>query len=46
MPQPTRLRRYKPGVPLVEGPVLVAGGGRFAEARLLVRLERAGVPRS
>ncbi|HET7802474.1 MAG TPA: 3-oxoacyl-ACP reductase [Humibacillus xanthopallidus] len=31
VPQPTRLRRYEPGVPLCEGPVLVAGGGRFAD---------------
>ncbi|MEO7132573.1 MAG: 3-oxoacyl-ACP reductase [Dermatophilaceae bacterium] len=30
VPQPTRLRRYEPGSPLCEGPVLVAGGGRFA----------------
>ena len=30
-PQPTRLRRYEPGMPLCEGPVLVAGGGRFVE---------------
>ena len=31
VPQPTRLRRYEPGMPLCDGPVLVAGGGRFAE---------------
>jgi 3-oxoacyl-[acyl-carrier protein] reductase len=31
VPQPTRLRRYEPGLPLCEGPVLVAGGGRFAD---------------
>jgi 3-oxoacyl-[acyl-carrier protein] reductase len=31
VPQPTRLRRYEPGMPLCEGPVLVAGGGRFAD---------------
>lgn len=30
VPQPTRLRRYEPGMPLCSGPVLVAGGGRFA----------------
>lgn len=29
VPQPTRLRRYQPGVALCEGPALVAGGGRF-----------------
>ena len=32
VPQPTRLRRYEPGLPLCEGPVLVAGGGRFGTA--------------
>ncbi len=37
VPQPTRLHRYEPGAPLVEGPVLVAGGGRF-EAGLRDRL--------
>ncbi|GAA1974359.1 3-oxoacyl-ACP reductase [Terrabacter lapilli] len=31
VPQPTRLRRFEPGMPLCEGPVLVAGGGRFAD---------------
>jgi 3-oxoacyl-[acyl-carrier protein] reductase len=31
VPQPTRLRRYEPGLPLCESPVLVAGGGRFAD---------------
>jgi 3-oxoacyl-[acyl-carrier protein] reductase len=31
VPQPTRLRRYEPGMPLCDGPVVVAGGGRFAE---------------
>ena len=31
VPQPTRLRRYEPGLPLCEAPVLVAGGGRFAD---------------
>ncbi|MEW1953468.1 3-oxoacyl-ACP reductase [Terrabacter sp. NPDC080008] len=31
VPQPTRLRRYEPGMPLCEGPVLVAGSGRFAD---------------
>ncbi|MEO6998821.1 MAG: 3-oxoacyl-ACP reductase [Terracoccus sp.] len=30
VPQPTTLRRYQPGVALCAGPVLVAGGGRFA----------------
>lgn len=42
VPQPTRLRRYRPGDPLVEGPVLVAGGGRCAKV-LAGRLEDAGV---
>jgi 3-oxoacyl-[acyl-carrier protein] reductase len=32
VPQPTRLRRYEPGMPLCEAPVLVAGGGRFTDA--------------
>ncbi|NUO34610.1 MAG: 3-oxoacyl-ACP reductase [Dermatophilaceae bacterium] len=32
VPQPTHLRRYEPGMPLCEGPVLVAGGGRFTDA--------------
>ena len=32
VPQPTRLRRYQPGMPLCEGPVLVAGSGRFADS--------------
>ena len=31
VPQPTRLRRYEPGMPLCDGPVLVAGGGHFAD---------------
>ena len=31
VPQPTRLRRYEPGMPLCEAPVLVAGGGEFAD---------------
>jgi 3-oxoacyl-[acyl-carrier protein] reductase len=31
VPQPTRLRRYEPGMPLCQAPVLVAGGGRFAD---------------
>ncbi len=30
VPQPTPLRRYEPGLALCEGPVLVAGAGRFA----------------
>lgn len=42
VPQPTRLRRHTPGDPLVESPVLVAGGGRF-EKSLTSRLEQAGV---
>jgi 3-oxoacyl-[acyl-carrier protein] reductase len=43
VPQPTRLRRYEPGMPLCEGPVLVAGGGRFAEA-IASWLDTVGVP--
>jgi 3-oxoacyl-[acyl-carrier protein] reductase len=42
VPQPTRLRRYEPGLPLCEGPVLVAGGGRFAEG-IAARLAGVGV---
>ncbi|WP_353508917.1 3-oxoacyl-ACP reductase [Intrasporangium sp.] len=41
VPQPTQLRRYTPGDPLVHGPVLLAGGGRF-EKSLRTRLEQAG----
>ncbi|WP_347354831.1 3-oxoacyl-ACP reductase [Intrasporangium sp.] len=33
VPQPTRLRRYEPGAPLLDGPVLVTGTGPYA-ARL------------
>jgi 3-oxoacyl-[acyl-carrier protein] reductase len=29
VPQPTRLRRYEPGAPLCDGPVLVAGTGPY-----------------
>src|SRR5690242_20912599 len=42
VPQPTRLRRYEPGMPLCDGPVLVAGGGRFADG-LAAWLGRVGV---
>ena len=42
VPQPTRLRRYTPGDPLVEGPVLVAGGGHFEKA-LVARIEQTGL---
>ena len=42
VPQPTQLRRYTPGGPLVEGPVLATGGGRF-EKSIRVRLDQAGV---
>ncbi len=42
VPQPTRLRRYTPGDTLVEGPVLVSGGGRFAKD-LAERFERLGL---
>ncbi|MDQ2795654.1 MAG: 3-oxoacyl-ACP reductase [Actinomycetota bacterium] len=31
VPQPTTLRRYEPGGPLCDSPVLVAGGGRFED---------------
>ncbi|GGM58041.1 3-oxoacyl-ACP reductase [Longimycelium tulufanense] len=34
LPNPVPLRRYRPGDPLVAGPVLVAGGGRVADAVL------------
>lgn len=43
VPQPTRLRRYEPGMPLCEGPVLVAGAGRFADA-IVAWLGAVGVP--
>ena len=43
VPQPTRLRRYEPGMPLCEGPVLVAGDGRFADG-IAAWLGGAGVP--
>jgi 3-oxoacyl-[acyl-carrier protein] reductase len=43
VPQPTRLRRYEPGLPLCDGPVLVAGGGRFAGG-LADWLGAAGLP--
>ena len=42
VPQATRLRRYTPGAPLCEGPVMLTGGGRF-EGRLRERLTAAGV---
>lgn len=42
VPQPTRLRRHEPGAPLAEGPVLVAGGGRF-EASVRERLAGAAL---
>src|SRR5690349_8272314 len=32
LPDPTPLRRYRPGDPEIEGPVLVGGSGRLAEA--------------
>ncbi|GAA5034406.1 3-oxoacyl-ACP reductase [Terrabacter aeriphilus] len=43
VPQPTRLRRHVPGGPLCEGPVLVAGGGRFAEG-IAAWLDGLGIP--
>lgn len=30
VPQPTRLRRYEPGAPLADGPVIVSGTGPYA----------------
>ena len=42
VPQPTRLRRFDPGMPLCEAPVLVAGGGRFADD-LAAWLEGLGI---
>ncbi|HET7397521.1 MAG TPA: 3-oxoacyl-ACP reductase [Intrasporangium sp.] len=44
VPQPAPLRRYEPGGPLCDGPVLVAGGGRFA-ASVERLLDAHGVPR-
>jgi 3-oxoacyl-[acyl-carrier protein] reductase len=32
VPQPTRLRRYEPGAPLCDGPVVVAGTGPYGAA--------------
>jgi len=52
VPSPTQLRRYTPGQPLVEGPVLVSpspargggqGGGKVNQTICEI-LERAGVP--
>ncbi|MGW5237933.1 3-oxoacyl-ACP reductase [Monashia sp. NPDC004114] len=43
VPQPTRLRRYEPGMPLCEGPVLVAGDGAFADG-LTAWLGTLGLP--
>ena len=42
VPQPTRLRRFEPGMPLCEAPVLVAGGGPFADG-LATWLDGLGV---
>jgi 3-oxoacyl-[acyl-carrier protein] reductase len=42
VPQPTRLRRFEPGMSLCEAPVLVAGGGRFADG-LSAWLEGLGI---
>ena len=42
VPQPTRLRRYVPGAPLCDGPVLVAGDGPLADA-IASWLESVGV---
>lgn len=42
VPQPTRLRRYEPGEPLIEGPVLLAGDGAF-ESSLRDRVASSGV---
>lgn len=45
LPQPTRLRRYEPGQPVVDGPVLLGGaeGGRLAEPVARV-LKAVGAP--
>lgn len=32
LPDPPRLRRYRPDAPLIEGPVLVTGSGRLADS--------------
>jgi 3-oxoacyl-[acyl-carrier protein] reductase len=32
LPKPTPLKRYEPGAPLVDGTVVVGGGGRLADA--------------
>jgi len=42
LPDPPRLRRYRPGDPLTEGPVLIGGAGRLAEP-VHKMLEAAGV---
>ncbi|WP_104091540.1 3-oxoacyl-ACP reductase [Arthrobacter sp. GMC3] len=39
LPQPAILRRYEPGAPLVEGPILVLGHGTGADAVAAVLLE-------
>ena len=42
LPQPPRLRRYRPGDPLVAGPVLLGGSGRLADTVTKI-LDSAGV---
>lgn len=43
VPQPTPLRRYEPGAPICDGPVLVTGGGRFTDG-VAEWVEGRGVP--
>jgi len=44
VPSPTQLRRYTPGQPLVEGPVLVSPRGGKVHQAVCEVLERAGIP--
>ena len=44
VPSPTQLRRYTPGQPLVEGPVLVSPRGGKVHQAVCDVLERAGIP--
>jgi 3-oxoacyl-[acyl-carrier protein] reductase len=41
LPQPPKLRRYRPGDPLVAGPVLLGGSGRLADTVIKI-LDAAG----
>ncbi|MFS0705167.1 3-oxoacyl-ACP reductase [Cellulomonas sp. 179-A 9B4 NHS] len=46
LPRPARLRRYRPGQPLVDGPVLVLGSGPDADAVATLLSSPAGGPAS